>query len=387
MHNNPDRPFACDRCDRAYTQFSNLCRHRRTHCTLPSPPHKGGSSDFRSCANQLPVSRDDVTLSEINRVVDNDDVQRTPPLLFPYPGMQRDLLFPFPFLLSQQMLGMCKQVPPFTPMQSPLSASGFLPHSFPAALSSMLGAMIPPYALSPQTELNSTVDDRSRQSPVSPRRSLIRNERPNPHSDDDCDQPMDLSVDRKLGPDDIGANSFTTVSPGKPSDDVIRTRAAKALADLRRNSSNRSGLDETAQPETVSSYSSIAFSTPARDTDGSRLSVDGRRTGDVVGRWTGGLSVSSGSWKDMYDQMPDGLFRCRFCRKLFPRSANLTRHLRCHTGERPFACSVCHRRFSISSNMQRHVRQVHRFAVSTCCQDAIARKKGGGWLKQGQSLM
>jgi len=44
---------------------------------------------------------------------------------------------------------------------------------------------------------------------------------------------------------------------------------------------------------------------------------------------------------------------------VFPRSANLTRHLRTHTGEQPYKCNYCERSFSISSNLQRHVRNIH----------------------------
>ncbi|XP_046406607.1 histone-lysine N-methyltransferase PRDM16-like [Ischnura elegans] len=52
-------------------------------------------------------------------------------------------------------------------------------------------------------------------------------------------------------------------------------------------------------------------------------------------------------------------YSCRFCGKVFPRSANLTRHLRTHTGEQPYKCKYCERSFSISSNLQRHVRNIH----------------------------
>lgn len=73
-------------------------------------------------------------------------------------------------------------------------------------------------------------------------------------------------------------------------------------------------------------------------------------------------SVNGNKMKDRY--------ACKFCGKVFPRSANLTRHLRTHTGEQPYKCKYCERCFSISSNLQRHVRNIHNkekpFKCSLC---------------------
>jgi uncharacterized Zn-finger protein len=55
----------------------------------------------------------------------------------------------------------------------------------------------------------------------------------------------------------------------------------------------------------------------------------------------------------------NGYYECEFCSKQFPRAANLTRHLRSHTGEQPYTCLMCTRSFSISSNLQ--VRSNHFF--------------------------
>ena len=69
--------------------------------------------------------------------------------------------------------------------------------------------------------------------------------------------------------------------------------------------------------------------------------------------------------------------KCPFCMKVFPRSANLNRHLRTHTGERPYRCEFCQRRFSISSNMQRHIRNIHQHErpfTCTICSQVFAQR-------------
>ncbi|KAF7261084.1 hypothetical protein EG68_01549 [Paragonimus skrjabini miyazakii] len=70
-------------------------------------------------------------------------------------------------------------------------------------------------------------------------------------------------------------------------------------------------------------------------------------------------------------------YQCPYCVKSFPRSANLNRHLRTHTGEQPYLCVFCKRGFSISSNMQRHVRNIHqreRPFLCNLCPRAFAQR-------------
>lgn len=70
-------------------------------------------------------------------------------------------------------------------------------------------------------------------------------------------------------------------------------------------------------------------------------------------------SSSNGSSGSGINTKNKDRYSCKFCGKNFPRSANLTRHLRTHTGEQPYSCKYCERSFSISSNLQRHVRNIH----------------------------
>lgn len=47
---------------------------------------------------------------------------------------------------------------------------------------------------------------------------------------------------------------------------------------------------------------------------------------------------------------------CEWCGKRFSRAAELQRHERMHTGEKPFKCSVCSRDFARSGTLKNHLR-------------------------------
>ncbi|XP_041811834.1 zinc finger protein 2 homolog [Chelmon rostratus] len=62
-------------------------------------------------------------------------------------------------------------------------------------------------------------------------------------------------------------------------------------------------------------------------------------------------------------------FGCSFCSKRFNRREHLTAHMRCHSGEKPFSCSVCNSSFSHGWSLDKHMR-VHTgekpFGCSLC---------------------
>ena len=56
-------------------------------------------------------------------------------------------------------------------------------------------------------------------------------------------------------------------------------------------------------------------------------------------------------------------YHCEICGKSFVNSTDLCRHIRTHTGERPFQCDRCSARFTQNSTLKRHYKTVHKDAM------------------------
>ncbi|NXK29724.1 ZBT8A protein, partial [Arenaria interpres] len=58
------------------------------------------------------------------------------------------------------------------------------------------------------------------------------------------------------------------------------------------------------------------------------------------------------------DDLPRMRFKCPFCTHTVKRRADLKRHLRCHTGERPYPCEACGKRFTRLEHLRNHFQTV-----------------------------
>uniref|UniRef100_A0A8D0FXG9 Zinc finger and BTB domain-containing protein 8A n=1 Tax=Sphenodon punctatus TaxID=8508 RepID=A0A8D0FXG9_SPHPU len=83
-----------------------------------------------------------------------------------------------------------------------------------------------------------------------------------------------------------------------------------------------------------------------------------------------------GGWNE--DDLPRMRFKCPFCTHTVKRRADLKRHLRCHTGERPYPCEACGKRFTRLEHLRNHFQTIHQAGKLICrkCKNHVTDETG-----------
>ncbi|XP_029023390.1 zinc finger and BTB domain-containing protein 8B [Betta splendens] len=108
-----------------------------------------------------------------------------------------------------------------------------------------------------------------------------------------------------------------------------------------------------------------------RFTQGLSSSTGGGRLDEGLGFVGSSIMEIQSDWlgEDTGDGLvvPVKLHKCPFCPYTAKQKGIMKRHIRCHTGERPFPCPMCGKRFTRQEHLRSHALSVHRHYWPVSC--------------------
>lgn len=167
------------------------------------------------------------------------------------------------------------------------------------------------------------------------------------------DESVILDVESKVGREDEESNLIIDdeVDDGSEEEDEEEEEIDN------RNIKPREMRDETAQD--LASVTTLLSKASTQNFSFFREDVEDeeQQTGDEDDD-SSGMTSPDCKKSSAYSSAPQKQ-KCPYCERKFPWSSSLVRHIRTHTGQKPYLCDVCNYPFTTKSNCDRHLLRKH----------------------------